>query len=69
MYQSDDIKQITWNGTGDGMNKAIACAEIMKKRFKVNLRIFGLIFFPLFIINTFFVIKNLYQINKIGYST
>jgi len=30
------VKQITWNGTGDALNKVVACAEIMKKRYKVN---------------------------------
>lgn len=30
------MKQITWNGSGDAMNKAIACAEIMKKKFNVK---------------------------------
>ncbi|CAF1091024.1 unnamed protein product [Brachionus calyciflorus] len=44
-FEKDNLNQITWNGMGDALNKVVACAEIMKKRF-----------------------KNLYQINKIGFS-
>ena len=25
---------MTWNGSGDALNKVVACAEIIKKRFK-----------------------------------
>ncbi|XP_052095495.1 ribonuclease P protein subunit p25-like protein [Mytilus californianus] len=28
------IKQMTWNGSGNAMNKAISCAEIMKRKIK-----------------------------------
>ncbi|XP_071158323.1 ribonuclease P protein subunit p25-like protein isoform X2 [Mytilus edulis] len=28
------IKQMTWNGSGNAMNKAISCAEIMKRKTK-----------------------------------
>ncbi|RNA09824.1 ribonuclease P subunit p25 [Brachionus plicatilis] len=44
-FEEDSLNQITWNGTGDALNKVVACAEIMKKK-----------------------IKNLYQINKIGFA-
>ena len=33
--QDDNLKQITWNGSGDALNKVVACAEIMKTKFKV----------------------------------
>jgi ribonuclease P/MRP protein subunit RPP25 len=31
------IEQITWNAFGDGISKAIACAEMTKRRSTVNL--------------------------------
>ena len=35
LYQEADINQITWNGSGDALCKVVACAEIMKAKFKV----------------------------------
>ena len=29
---STNVEQVTWNGFGDGISKAIACAEITKRR-------------------------------------
>ena len=37
LIQEDEIRQITWNGQGDAISKAISCAEIMKKKIKVKL--------------------------------
>ena len=30
------IEQVTWNAFGDGISKAIACAEILKRRSNIN---------------------------------
>jgi len=31
-----DTRQLTWNGSGQAVSKAISCAEIMKRQFKVR---------------------------------
>jgi DNA-binding protein len=33
---SPTIEQVTWNAFGDGISKAIACAEITKRRLGIN---------------------------------
>lgn len=33
---SPNIEQVTWNAYGDAISKAIACAEIMKRRSTIN---------------------------------
>lgn len=41
MYPTDGnvipIEQVTWNAFGDGISKAIACAEMTKRKSSVNL--------------------------------
>jgi DNA-binding protein len=34
---STNIEQVTWNAFGDGISKAIACAEMTKRRSTINL--------------------------------
>lgn len=36
LLKEPTIKQMTWNGSGNAMNKAISCAEIMKRKTKVR---------------------------------
>lgn len=64
-FKKDDLKQITWCGNGDTMGKVIAAVEIMKNLFKVK-KLFDKIREP-FIFDFHFKIKDLFQINKIGY--
>merc|ERR1711988_1201612 len=33
-YKEPEVKQISWNGSGLAVSKAISCAEIMKRKFK-----------------------------------
>ncbi|CAF0900883.1 unnamed protein product [Rotaria sordida] len=33
---STNIEQVTWNAFGDGISKAIACAEMIKRRSTIN---------------------------------
>jgi len=33
-YKEPEVKQVTWNGSGLAVTKAISCAEIMKRKFK-----------------------------------
>jgi DNA-binding protein len=41
VFQEPGVKQMTWNGSGNAMNKAITCAEIMKRKIKVNILSFS----------------------------
>ncbi|CAF1288676.1 unnamed protein product, partial [Didymodactylos carnosus] len=50
-FFQNDVKQITWNGYGDSISKAIGCAEITKRRFYSHHS------------NN----EKIYQLNKIGY--
>ena len=34
---STNVEQVTWNAYGDGISKAIACAEMTKRRSTINL--------------------------------
>ena len=34
--QEPGVKQVTWNSSGPAVSKAISCAEIMKRKIKVQ---------------------------------
>lgn len=36
LKKKQEINQIIWTGSGDALNKVVACAEITKEKFKVR---------------------------------